>query len=320
MKYYILYNDENRGPLSIEEMEEFGLNPKSRVWAPGWTEWKDADCVDEIQEYFAQQESKLKEAEKAAAAATQAQQTANNSCQNTGNGHNNNWQQPASDNSRHAQGQKQVNQPTAWATSVSGANTPGASSSEAPAVEWYIAVNNEEVGPVSENQLLSLGLNPNSLVWCDSLQNWTPACQVPALAHLLAYGRIHQSTVKSQQTTSKNTLTTPTNQETLLSGNCGNPWIMPVIGCILTLILIIMTLSSLGQWLTLSEKFRLIAVTFGVPIIICIAGIVSAILANIKLKAGNIISANRISGIATGFGGSATLIAVTSLIVYLVTR
>ena len=52
--------------------------------------------------------------------------------------------------------------------------------------DWYYAVNNEQKGPVNESeiktQLASGKLPPDSLVWKDGMDNWTPASQVPAFA------------------------------------------------------------------------------------------------------------------------------------------
>jgi uncharacterized membrane protein len=49
--------------------------------------------------------------------------------------------------------------------------------------DWYYAVNNEQKGPVNESdlktQLAGGKLPPETLVWKDGLDNWTPASQVP---------------------------------------------------------------------------------------------------------------------------------------------
>ena len=52
--------------------------------------------------------------------------------------------------------------------------------------DWYYAVNNEQKGPVSESEIkaqLATGkLPPDSLVWKDGMDNWTPATQVAAFS------------------------------------------------------------------------------------------------------------------------------------------
>lgn len=52
--------------------------------------------------------------------------------------------------------------------------------------DWYYAVNNEQKGPVNESDLktqLATGkLPPDSLVWKDGMDNWTPASQVAAFS------------------------------------------------------------------------------------------------------------------------------------------
>ena len=50
--------------------------------------------------------------------------------------------------------------------------------------DWYYAANNEQKGPVNESEikadLASGKLPPESLVWKDGMDNWTPANQVSA--------------------------------------------------------------------------------------------------------------------------------------------
>lgn len=307
MKYYILYNDENRGPLEIEELEEFGLNPKSRIWAPGWTEWKDADQVEEIQAYFLRQETILRQAEKKS---SDSNQSANFNRQTSSFGENNGQ----SHIQGQAQGQTQNKPPQtpSWATSVSGADTPGASSSDVPAVEWYIAINNEEVGPVTVSSLPALGLSPDSLVWCESLPNWTPAAQVPALRHLLT--NTNRQPVQPKQPTLQPQMPAAPSED------CGKPWVMPIISIVSILIeiVIILTKATDVLWLSVPERLGLITTLFGMPVIICICSIVSAILCQSSRRQSNYHMANRRSGQATAYGWAATIIgAATTILTFL---
>lgn len=47
--------------------------------------------------------------------------------------------------------------------------------------DWYLIQSNMQVGPVSESQLASLGLTPETLVW-RGMPEWKPAGQVAELA------------------------------------------------------------------------------------------------------------------------------------------
>jgi uncharacterized membrane protein len=52
--------------------------------------------------------------------------------------------------------------------------------------DWYYAVDNEQKGPINESELKEhLAGNkfpPDTLVWKDGMDNWTPANQVPAFS------------------------------------------------------------------------------------------------------------------------------------------
>lgn len=51
---------------------------------------------------------------------------------------------------------------------------------------YFMVINNQQTGPVAEEQLLEAGLTPDTLVWCEGMPQWLPASQVPQLAHLFA--------------------------------------------------------------------------------------------------------------------------------------
>lgn len=51
-------------------------------------------------------------------------------------------------------------------------------------MKYYIANNGQQSGPFELNELLINGLNPQSLVWCETMPNWANAMQVPEVAAL----------------------------------------------------------------------------------------------------------------------------------------
>ncbi len=53
---------------------------------------------------------------------------------------------------------------------------------------YYIIINNEKAGPMSIQQLLAAGLNPNSMVWKQGMPNWAPASQLPELMEAITVG------------------------------------------------------------------------------------------------------------------------------------
>lgn len=320
MKYYIIYNDENKGPLEIEELIEFGLNPKSRIWAPGWTEWKDADQVEEIMQYLYARESKLREAEQAASQANTTSAKIQNGNSGNNNLNSNNARQesqsgfatPHWQTATSTQTEQKPQQQT-WATSVNGANAPGASSSAVKGVEWYIAVNNEEVGPVPEYQLPEFGLSHSSLVWCESLTNWTPASQVPALQHLLTNANTHQY----GNNTAKQTQQTPVNQNSTNQKGI-IPFIMPLIGTIAYL-LSLAILSSKFTWLSTNSKVIYISSISALPVILLVLAYISAGVSNKKGRHNyDPIGASRNYGYATAYSVASILYSLITVIFHFV--
>ena len=47
---------------------------------------------------------------------------------------------------------------------------------------WYFMFNGQQVGPMSEQQLISYGLKPDSYVWRQGMNEWAQAGSLPELA------------------------------------------------------------------------------------------------------------------------------------------
>lgn len=52
-------------------------------------------------------------------------------------------------------------------------------------MKYYIIYNGQQVGPMTREQLLSYGLNPNSQVWTEGMPQWVPAYTVPELMEIM---------------------------------------------------------------------------------------------------------------------------------------
>ena len=50
--------------------------------------------------------------------------------------------------------------------------------------QYYIGIDNQQLGPFEVHQLLSNGLTPDTLVWCNGMAGWEMAKNVPELAGL----------------------------------------------------------------------------------------------------------------------------------------
>lgn len=53
-------------------------------------------------------------------------------------------------------------------------------------MQYYYSINNQQLGPVDETQLVSCGVTRDTLVWCNGMPAWLPAGQVPGLANYFA--------------------------------------------------------------------------------------------------------------------------------------
>lgn len=53
-------------------------------------------------------------------------------------------------------------------------------------LEYYIGKNNERLGPFPLEKLITNGLTPDSLVWCQGMSGWKRATEVPEVAALFA--------------------------------------------------------------------------------------------------------------------------------------
>ena len=52
--------------------------------------------------------------------------------------------------------------------------------------QYSLLKDNQNLGPMTPEQLVQNGLNPNSMVWAEGMPQWVPASQVPELAPYLA--------------------------------------------------------------------------------------------------------------------------------------
>lgn len=52
-------------------------------------------------------------------------------------------------------------------------------------MRYYIIYNGQQVGPMTREQLLSYGLNPNSQIWAEGMPQWVPAYTVPELMEIM---------------------------------------------------------------------------------------------------------------------------------------
>lgn len=51
---------------------------------------------------------------------------------------------------------------------------------------YYIIINDQQQGPFAKEELLSRGLTPQTMVWCQGMPDWMPASSVHDLNDLFA--------------------------------------------------------------------------------------------------------------------------------------
>lgn len=51
-------------------------------------------------------------------------------------------------------------------------------------MKYYVIINNQQFGPVDEQQMRGMGINRDTLVWRDGMPQWSPAGDLPELAFL----------------------------------------------------------------------------------------------------------------------------------------
>lgn len=54
--------------------------------------------------------------------------------------------------------------------------------------KWFILYNGQQVGPMTKEQLLHYGLNPNSQVWREGMPAWVAVYTLPELMSMLPAG------------------------------------------------------------------------------------------------------------------------------------
>lgn len=54
-KYYAMMGSERVGPMTIDDLRNLGITPRTPVWRPGMADWADASTLPELSQCFAPQ-------------------------------------------------------------------------------------------------------------------------------------------------------------------------------------------------------------------------------------------------------------------------
>ncbi|MBO4995892.1 MAG: CD225/dispanin family protein [Muribaculaceae bacterium] len=90
-------------------------------------------------------------------------------------------------------------------------------------MKYFIANNGQHEGPYSIDELRTRNVTPSTLVWNDSMKDWTPAGEVAELAALLFGGAQDPATLPNGAYTHCNT---PNNVGTVNNEVCPKTWLV----------------------------------------------------------------------------------------------
>lgn len=153
MDYYIFKGDESFGPVSIQDLKEYDLNPDSKIWRGGLTSWTEARNLPELTELLAEIE-----AEKEALKSRNVTQ------------------------SEPYEKQNEEDSPTAIVEGAEILANDGLSDNISVEKEYYVGLNGKESGPYSLLQVKGLQITPFTLVWTDGMIQWQEARTFPELS------------------------------------------------------------------------------------------------------------------------------------------
>ena len=51
-KYFYSNGQEKEGPVTLEELKQKDIQPKTLIWHEGLDDWKEAESVEELKEIF----------------------------------------------------------------------------------------------------------------------------------------------------------------------------------------------------------------------------------------------------------------------------
>lgn len=298
MKYYILYKDENRGPLELSELDEFDLNPTSRVWAPGWPSWQNAGDVAEIMEYINMRETRAREEREAKIKADQ--------------------EAKALKEAQDAKARKEAQEAKIRTEQHSTQAKSEAQPQKAKETEWFYAINNQQLGPVDEATMRRAGITPDTFVWNENLgPNWVRASSVPALQDLFAQ-QTPQSDPSNPSTSVTRTISTGEPHSGQHTANpdpeTSSPYMMGIAGTICAVVAVIMCFVK-GDYLDGEELVTIFAL-LALPA--CILGVASLVAANQSTHnstLGEDLTACKRRGFSTGLGIGAIVCAILGIII-----
>lgn len=155
--YYIIVDKKQKGPYTLAELGDFGLEPSSRIFCKGsGMKISKAEDIPEIKNYYF---SGSKPAPTSDA-----------------------WQPPMSDSNPSG--------PVSGPTPSGPVSNPNPPVAELVKREWHLQTNDQRFGPLTINDLKGMTLTGDSYVWREGMGDWVPASSVPELAPYVVAGPV----------------------------------------------------------------------------------------------------------------------------------
>lgn len=60
-------------------------------------------------------------------------------------------------------------------------------------VKWFILYKGERIGPMSARNMLAYNPTPDTMVWCEGMQQWQPVYSLPELMQMLSTHKYHEA-------------------------------------------------------------------------------------------------------------------------------
>lgn len=331
-EYFIAENEMQKGPFSLEQLGEQGIERTTRVFCRGFAGFVNAEEVKEIREYYFSGKrpkpavSPVPEEPVAPVGPTDMDAVRDAARR---------------ERMMREQLEKQKREAAEAARKVQ--EIPGVvpPPSFGPAVveevvetkEWHLRNGGDQVGPLTLSELKGCTLTPQSIVWRNGMANWTEAPLVPEIAPFVAPAPFPAApaistpppispAVVEQQPAIPDT-------SAIDAKIYGNPSGVPVAGLLLSLLFIFFVIVIYFGTYTVEKlyyiggfyeyPYLMLAGSIVMALVLGISGLVNASAAKKRYFNDEIAKACKKSGAATAFGWAAVLYSLSGIVAGLFT-
>lgn len=99
-------------------------------------------------------------------------------------------------------------------------------------MNYHVVIEGQAVGPYTPQQLAALGINGETLIWYQGLENWVPAASVPEVMAAISAAQNHNSEPK-QQPAVPQTPVQPQQQHSFIETRPASNLVFAIIGLVM---------------------------------------------------------------------------------------